>query len=121
MVQVGFPAVEPCDGVALLAGKAGETFGAEVSDPMQGAPLTMKVVVVGTFAVGWLMPRLAGFVRDHPWVDVRLQTHNNRVNLAGEGWDFAIRFGDGTWHGTDLPVEFVHRPGFGAHAETGAP
>lgn len=62
-------------------------------------PLT--VAAVGTFAVGWLMPRLAGFTRSHPFVDLRLMTHNNRVNLAGEGLDFAIRFGDGAWHGTE--------------------
>lgn len=61
-------------------------------------PLT--VAAVGTYAVGWLMPRLADFTRDHPFVDLRLMTHNNRVNLAGEGLDFAIRFGDGSWHGT---------------------
>ena len=61
-------------------------------------PLT--VAAVGTFAVGWLMPRLADFSRQHPFVDLRLMTHNNRVNLAAEGLDFAIRFGDGAWHGT---------------------
>lgn len=62
-------------------------------------PLT--VGVVGTFAVGWLMPRLAAFHREHPFVDLRLMTHNNRVDLAGEGLDYAIRFGDGAWHGTE--------------------
>lgn len=61
-------------------------------------PLT--VAAVGTYAVGWLMPRLERFTLDHPFVDLRLQTHNNQVNLAGEGLDFAIRFGDGSWHGT---------------------
>jgi LysR family transcriptional regulator of beta-lactamase len=29
-------------------------------------------------------------------------TNNNRVDLAGEGLDFAIRFGDGAWHGTEV-------------------
>ena len=28
-------------------------------------------------------------------------TNNNRVDLAGEGLDCAIRFGDGAWHGTE--------------------
>jgi len=62
-------------------------------------PLT--VAAVGTFAVGWLMPRLESFMRHHPFVDLRLMTNNNRVNLAGEGLDYAIRFGDGSWHGTE--------------------
>lgn len=60
-------------------------------------PLT--VGAVGTFAVGWLLPRLAGFHQAHPFVDLRLLTNNNRVDLAGEGLDFAIRYGDGAWHG----------------------
>jgi len=61
----------------------------------------LTVAAVGTFAVGWLLPRLDGFRRAHPFVDLRLLTHNNRVDLAGEGLDGAIRFGDGAWHGTE--------------------
>jgi LysR family transcriptional regulator of beta-lactamase len=61
----------------------------------------LTVAVVGTFAVGWLMPRLDAFRRSHPFVDLRLLTHNNRVDLAGEGLDGAIRFGHGAWHGTE--------------------
>ena len=61
----------------------------------------VTVAVVGTFAVGWLLPRLAAFQRAHPAIDLRLMTHNNRVDLAAEGLDWAIRFGDGAWHGTE--------------------
>ena len=63
--------------------------------------------VVGTFAVGWLLPRLADFEARHPHIDLRLQTHNNRVDLNAEGLDAAIRFGDGAWHGlqADLLVQ----------------
>jgi LysR family transcriptional regulator of beta-lactamase len=57
--------------------------------------------VVGTFAVGWLMPRLEQFHAAHPFVDLRLSTNNNRVDIAAEGLDYAIRFGDGAWHGTE--------------------
>ena len=59
----------------------------------------LNVGVVGTFAAGWLLRRLDDFNRAHPRVDLRLMTNNNRVDLAGEGLDFAIRFGDGAWHG----------------------
>lgn len=62
-------------------------------------PLT--VAAVGTFAIGWLLPRLDDFARAQPWVDLRLMTNNNRVDLAGEGLDCAIRWGDGAWHGTE--------------------
>jgi len=57
--------------------------------------------VVGTFAVGWLLPRLQAFQKQHPFIDVRVSTNNNRVDMAAEGLDFAIRFGQGSWHGTD--------------------
>ncbi|MCW5300060.1 LysR family transcriptional regulator [Herbaspirillum lusitanum] len=63
--------------------------------------------VVGTFAVGWLMPRLREFQQTYPFVDLRLLTNNNRVDLAGEGLDYAIRFGDGAWHGTDAERLFA--------------
>jgi LysR family transcriptional regulator of beta-lactamase len=56
--------------------------------------------VVGTFATGWLFERLGDFNRDYPHIDLRVMTNNNRVDLAGEGLDLAIRFGDGAWHGT---------------------
>ncbi|HEY5721241.1 MAG TPA: LysR family transcriptional regulator [Allosphingosinicella sp.] len=59
----------------------------------------LAVGSVGTFAVGWLLPRLAAFQAAHPFVDLRLSTNNNRVDIAAEGLDFAIRFGDGAWHG----------------------
>ncbi|MBO9709190.1 MAG: LysR family transcriptional regulator [Caulobacter sp.] len=65
----------------------------------------LSVGVVGTFAVGWLLPRLPDFREAHPFVDLRLFTNNNRIDIAGEGLDCAVRFGDGAWHGTDaLPL-----------------
>lgn len=61
---------------------------------------------VGTFAVGWLLPRLAGFRARHPFIDVRLSTNNNRVDIAAEGLDYAIRFGNGAWHDTEAEPLF---------------
>ncbi len=60
----------------------------------------LNLGVVGTFAGGWLLDRLADFARACPHIDLRVMTNNNRVDLAGEGLDLAIRFGDGAWHGT---------------------
>jgi LysR family transcriptional regulator of beta-lactamase len=59
----------------------------------------LTVGAVGTFAAGWLLRRLGRFAETHPQIDLRLMTNNNRVDLAGEGLDYAIRFGDGAWHG----------------------
>ena len=61
----------------------------------------VTIGAVGTFALGWLLPRLPAFRAAHPYIDLRLLTNNNRVDLAGEGLDYAIRFGDGFWHGTE--------------------
>jgi LysR family transcriptional regulator, regulator of gene expression of beta-lactamase len=66
----------------------------------------VTVGAVGTFATGWLLPRLPAFANAHPRIDLRLLTNNNRVDIAGEGLDFAIRFGDGAWHGTDAVLLF---------------
>ncbi|WP_034161668.1 LysR family transcriptional regulator [Sphingomonas sp. ERG5] len=60
----------------------------------------LTIGAVGTFATGWLLGRLPLFLQAHPEIDLRLMTNNNRVDLAGEGLDMAIRFGEGAWHGT---------------------
>ncbi len=92
------------EGLALLpvlADAFGRIAGAleQFSDTRPREVLT--VGAVGTFAVGWLLPRLRDFQQACPFVDLRLLTHNNRVDIAGEGLDCAIRFGDGAWHGTE--------------------
>ncbi len=80
----------------------------------------LTVGAVGTFAVGWLLPRLREFQQACPFVDLRLMTHNNRVDLAAEGLDCAIRFGDGAWHGTeadrllDAPLSAMCAPAIAA-------
>ncbi|WP_283159616.1 LysR family transcriptional regulator [Halomonas caseinilytica] len=61
----------------------------------------LMVGAVGTFAVGWLLPRLPDFQARHPLIEIRLSTHNNRADIAAEGLDYAVRFGDGGWHGTE--------------------
>jgi LysR family transcriptional regulator of beta-lactamase len=66
----------------------------------------LSLGVVGTFALGWLLPRLADFEASHPFVDLRITTNNNRVDIAEEGLDAAIRFGDGAWHGTEARMLF---------------
>jgi LysR family transcriptional regulator of beta-lactamase len=61
----------------------------------------LTVSAVGTFAVGWLLPRLKIFREAHPYVDLRLLTNNNRADLAAEGLDAAILYGDGIWPGAE--------------------
>jgi LysR family transcriptional regulator, regulator of gene expression of beta-lactamase len=92
------------EGVALQPALA-ESFDriAELVEGIANGEATqlLSVAAVGTFATGWLLPRLPGFRTAHPRIDLRLFTNNNRVDLAGEGLDYAIRFGDGAWHATE--------------------
>ena len=66
-----------------------------------GVKEVLTVSAVGTFAVGALLKELSAFRAAHPFVDLRLLTNNNKVDLAAEGLDYAIRFGDGAWNGTE--------------------
>jgi len=95
---------------AALVPMLGDTFdriGATLDRFSDGkAQESLTVGVVGTFAAGWLLPRLGAFAARYPLIDLRILTNNNRVDLAGEGLDCAIRFGDGAWHGTEACLIF---------------
>lgn len=91
---------------AVLAPTVEDAFGRierVMSRLSGGAPREVLTVgVVGTFAIGFLIERLADFRKSHPFVDLRLLTNNNKVDLWTESLDFAIRFGAGAWHGTQV-------------------
>ncbi|HVW74565.1 MAG TPA: LysR family transcriptional regulator [Rhizomicrobium sp.] len=87
-----------------------------------GAPREVLTVgVVGTFAIGFLIERLADFRAQHPFVDLRLLTNNNKVDLWTESLDFAIRFGAGAWHGVQAdpllraPITALCSPAIAQH------
>lgn len=95
--------LELSDEGALLAPTVADAFGRIerlLQAFKQGGPQeVLSVGVVGTFALGFLMPHLADFRARHPHIELRLRTHNNKVDLAAESLDFAIRFGEGAWRG----------------------
>lgn len=97
------------EGLALLP-TLNESFDrmADMLERFEGGHMreVLTLGAVGTFAVGWLLPRLAGFRARHPFIDVRLSTNNNRVDIAAEGLDYAIRFGNGAWHDTEAEPLF---------------
>lgn len=66
-----------------------------------GQQEVLTVSAVGTFMVGALLERLPEFRAACPGIDLRLLTNNNKIDLATEGLDYAIRFGDGAWHGVE--------------------
>ena len=52
----------------------------------------LSVTTMASFAALWLVPRLAGFARDHPGVDVRIATEPRLQDLEREGLDVGIRY-----------------------------
>jgi LysR family glycine cleavage system transcriptional activator len=56
---------------------------------------------MGSFAANWLVPRLSSFSRQHPDIDVALETEARIVDLRREPIDLAIRHGLGDYPGLD--------------------
>jgi len=59
------------------------------------APATRELLAVTTtpgFAALWLIPRLSGFTRAYPGIDVRLDASFERRDLLREGFDLAVRY-----------------------------
>ena len=58
---------------------------------------SLTVTTTTSFAVKWLVPRLGGFQRSHPEIDVRVSTGTSLVDFAREDVDIGIRYGRGQW------------------------
>ena len=69
----------------------------KVEAAREGGVLTLSLTV--SFAARWLVPRLGGFLKAHPEIDVKLTTTDRLVDFAREDVDAAIRHGDGRWPG----------------------
>ena len=65
------------------------------------APSSVRVLTVGvgpTFAMRWLIPRLADFRKEAPDIDVRITTGGAAAPF-GDDWSCGVRLGDGDWPG----------------------
>jgi len=58
---------------------------------------TLTVSMLSTFAMRWFIPRLAGFQRLHPNIEIRISTSKEAVDFKHEDVDCAIRSGRGKW------------------------
>ena len=58
-----------------------------------GRPRPLSVTTTTSFAALWLIPRLAGFTRTHPGIDVRITADTRVHDLERDGLDLAIRHG----------------------------
>ena len=61
----------------------------------------MTLSVSTAFANYWMVPRLAELHRQHPDIDLRLQTTDKDLDLAQEGLSLGVRRGTGDWPGYD--------------------
>ena len=63
-----------------------------------GGRQALTVGVGPTFAIRWLIPRLAEFQRREPGIEVRITTGGAGVPFR-EGWTCGVQLGDGAWPG----------------------
>jgi len=112
--QAGLPLVR--EGLAMLESAAQLMAAQRTAD-------TLTVWTAPSFATKWLMPRLHGFIDQHPAVDIRLSASALLIegartsgvissdDLRRHGVDVAIRFGQGQYPGCRvdklLPVSVV--------------
>ena len=69
------------------------------------SPASVRVLTIGvgpTFAMRWLIPRLADFQKEAPDIEVRITTGGAAAPF-GDDWSCGIKLGDGDW--PDLVAE----------------
>src|SRR5262245_38381863 len=71
---------------------------------MRNAPV-LTLGVGPSFAVRWLIPRLASFHRQHPEIEVRLAT-GGATNPFNDDWTCGILLGNGDWSGYEAEPLF---------------
>jgi len=74
----------------------------ELRDQSPDRPL--NIAVTPAFATNWLMPRIGEFWALHPDIALNINPSTKLVDLKGDGFDLAIRFGKGAWPGTSPEI-----------------
>ncbi|HEY2356691.1 MAG TPA: LysR substrate-binding domain-containing protein [Phenylobacterium sp.] len=75
----------------------------DISDSGDGV---LAISTMQTMATQWLAPRLGGFQLAHPKIAVRLESSSQIVDLSRDGFDVALRSGQGDWPGLDAVALF---------------
>jgi DNA-binding transcriptional LysR family regulator len=70
-----------------------EEAAAGASDQTSVVNGTLRVACDAVFARLVLAPELAQFLKDHPALQLKLETRNDLSDLVSDGFDLAIRFG----------------------------
>ena len=64
----------------------------------------LNVTVTPAFAGHWLMPQLGEFWATYPDVTLNITPSTDLVDLRRDGFDLAIRYGDGQWPGLEVEM-----------------
>ena len=83
------------DGVAAPLESIERVFAA----PYARAEHALTLSAVPSFASSWLLPRIPGFMAQHPGLEFNLQTTTSLVDFEREIVDAALRLGAGEWPG----------------------
>ena len=98
---------------ALALTEAGKSFYASAAQVLttmraatdqlrtQAGKKGLSVTTTPSFAALWLVPRLAGFMRSHPGVDVRIMADTRVQDLDRDSLDLAIRHGPASLAGSN--------------------
>jgi len=57
----------------------------------------LNITVTPAFAANWLMPRIGEFWAKHPEISLTINPSIGLTDLRKDGFDLAIRYGDGGW------------------------
>lgn len=57
----------------------------------------LSIATLPTFGTRWLLPRLKDFLAGHPGLLVDVASRSQPFDLAGEGFDLAIHYGQPVW------------------------
>ncbi len=90
------------DGRALAAAiRAGLAQIAEAAQSIRrrASSNRLAISVLPSFGSRWLMPRIGGFMAEHPDWSVNIDSSPDLVDFARDDVDIAVRFGRGPWHG----------------------
>src|SRR5688500_11095346 len=119
--QLGLPLFERRHRALALTGAGQQLYAAaaQVLTTMRAATERLRqqgsrkrplsVTTTHSFAALWLIPRLAGFTRDHPGVDVRITAETRVQDLERDGLDLAIRHGPAALAGANAVKLFGER------------
>lgn len=72
----------------------------QAAQALSGDKNVLRLQVMPTYAVRWLMPRLPEFMKTHPGIDVRVTITLHPDRLDTDSFDAAILYGDGAWTDT---------------------